>query len=214
MLKYVCYFLGVFGLFTLLASYFPKPPAASSYPEDAAIFELIGISGSMGILTGTGFRLNTDKGQYIVTAGHVCAADDEPIVIDQFMLKQHDKIVGVRTSYIVKPVNDLCFIKEDSTFKGPALNLAPKKGMPNDLIHAIGYPRGVFYKASGIILQDVNYDQLLTEAFITADSGASGEPILNEKNEVVGVLVRVRFPQKYFSYFVPVDLVKEAINEL
>lgn len=136
---------------------------------------------------GTGFYLNTPKGQVIITNAHVCGLDPEMYII-------HKGTVKALSVLKLSIDDDLCALSIPSRNK-LAFNLGPNTAYNMLPVHTFGFPR----------LDEMNYSSGYAIGLSTIDSicgkpgerflinffifpGQSGSPVFNEAGQVVGVI--------------------------
>lgn len=160
---------------------------ATVRPRNAVFRVDIGPTAELG--TGTGFAISPNL---IVTAGHVCIAGlfGTPMTYQGVSLE----LIGI------DPKHDLCLLRSPKPLAN-YLRLATQEPQPDERVSVIGYPMGVPLP--------VTTEGVVAGTFFIADNlrvlmlscpvfgGNSGGPVLNEKGEVVGVVVRNARP--YFQ---------------
>jgi serine protease Do len=163
--------------------------------------------------SGSGFVISADG--YILTNNHVvedaselrvALADGEELVAE---------LVGT------DPEIDVALIKVDPSQPLPVLELGSAESLRvGDWVVAIGNPLDYDHtvtagivSAKGRVLNATTYDDFIqTDASI--NPGNSGGPLLNTSGEVVGINTAVsRFGQG-IAFSVPIDMVKERVEEL
>ena len=134
---------------------------------------------------GSGFLISDDG--YVVTCDHVIQG------VDNIFVKLGDK--EFKAKEIIKDANnDIAIIKIEGTFKGLKFcdTGNPKMG---DQVFTIGFPnpeiQGYMPKiSSGIInsLTGLQDDPTTFQISVPIQPGNSGGPLLNEKNEIIGIV--------------------------
>lgn len=181
--------------------------------------------GGVGRLSGTAFAYDKDT---LLTAGHVCIGIYElqvmGIVEDDIQLtylnrndKQETKH-GIEILEIDEP-HDICLVKlEDHGLKPLKIaNYASVKF--NDRVFVVGAPAGFMLSAKeGRVMQKWSegqpIPQLNRRLIIDAPStgGNSGGPILNDKGEVIGILVMGHSTYDHLTIGVPSVIVKRFLR--
>ncbi len=155
---------------------------------------------SDGFSKGSGFFIDTDK---IATNIHVTAGVG-PIYARLSGTDTLRKVIG-SVGYDVE--NDLVIFQIEGN--GIPLTLgdsaAVKFGEP---VVTIGYPHGKFKVTHGTLYGLRKNDRFLQTTANTAP-GSSGGPILNNKNQVIGIHVQ---HDKTYSYAIPVNYLKTILD--
>jgi S1-C subfamily serine protease len=174
---------------------------------------------------GTAFAYDDDT---LLTAGHVCTSINSYQIINSVdrsiwlvYLGRSDKLARRKGGKIknIDSVNDICHIE----FKGHGL--APLKIADystlkfGDNVFIVGAPSGVMLSltegmvmnksSSGLIPMSINNRLVISAA---ATSGHSGSPILNDKGEVVGILIMGHIFYDHLSFGVKVPIVKRFLK--
>ncbi len=159
--------------------------------------------------TGTGFYLKTEN--LIVTNNHVVDGARE-VVISTISAKK--ELVEVLYS---DAVFDLAFLKapKNTEFSEIKMN-ETEKLIEGQKIMAIGHPFGLKFSATqGIISKasrnwnGINYIQI--DAAI--NPGNSGGPLINEKNEIVGVNTFILSNGQNLGFALPISYLQQTIKE-
>lgn len=137
---------------------------------------------------GTGWAAWTAGGDtFLVTANHV-AQDAISSGTHQVTVKQKSRSwPGTITA--TDDVNDLAVIRVHGTI-GPPLWQVPNDSLsplPGDQLLLVGSPYGLEGTVTTGVVSRVTYDQIQTDA--AANPGNSGGPAVDEKGQVVGVLL-------------------------
>ena len=134
---------------------------------------------------------------FILTAGHVCSTNlskdiESSLQFNQVMDKEgqiHDAHV-VMISRIEQGNPDLCLLYAPTIIQR-GTKISHKKPVIGDLIYYIGSPAGVYHPPVAPILSGIYSGEIsFTSAMITAPAmgGSSGSAILNQNNEIIGIL--------------------------
>ncbi len=163
--------------------------------------------------SGSGFVISEDG--YILTNNHVVEDASELRVAMADGSELVAELVGT------DPEIDVALIKVEPKAPLPALSLGSSDGLRvGDWVVAIGNPLDYTHtvtagivSAKGRVLGATTYDDFIqTDASI--NPGKSGGPLLNTSGEVVGINTAVsRFGQG-IAFSVPIDMVKELIDDL
>ncbi len=162
---------------------------------------------------GSGFFF--DENGYILTNAHVVAgaATIEVTLKDQ-KNPYPAKLIGIDQDL------DVAIIKIDFLEKAPILNLGDSdKSRIGEGVIAIGNPLGLDHtvtlgiiSAKGRPLNSESAGMIQTDAAI--NPGNSGGPLLNFKGEVIGINTAVIPSAQGLGFAIPVNSVKEILNEL
>ena len=154
-----------------------------------------------GFYYGSGFFVDTDK---IVTNIHVVDLSG-PVFV---------KLIDMETIWTVTGVvafdaeNDLTVLKVAG--EGTPLKIgnsdAVQSGEP---VVAVGYPGKKYKVLAGTVQGTKNGGQLLRTT-VDASSGSSGGPVLNSKNEVIGIHAR---SDNSYSYEIPSNILKHLLKQ-
>ena len=199
----------IFNLFIFLIgfsfytySYAEKNLEQDKYPS-SAIWKI-----EMEKIRGTGFFISPNL---FVTNFHV--VDD---VIDSFDLKRtrlsqetHSRVLGIKRVYALSALDDLAIleVKESVT---SWLDIADNTPKSYNKLFAIGYPDGQWAKIrkTGIISYvDEHISFPVNHTYL---SGASGSPVLNQKNQIVGIL---SLASRYKVFAIKVKRLKKLISK-
>ena len=163
-------------------SYAQKNTEQDSYPS-SAIWKI-----RTDRVGGTGFFISPNL---FVTSFHFFANIPKGFPIDQIILSQetHSRVIHIKNIQKSSALDDLLLLETKESVKD-YLTIEGKTPQPSEKLFVIGYPEMTWTKIekTGKIppLQDeqiyfipVNRDYL---------AGASGAPVLNQKNQVVGVV--------------------------
>ncbi len=142
-----------------------------------------------GDSVGTAFVLNTPTGKIAISAGHVCTpSTDGYLMAEKFPNIYNEKIKILK----IDKDRDLCAMEVPSDL--PGLDIAKGALQAYQNLHSAGYPMGTsLAPRSGNLTGAVQNPFIPTsstveETTILAHPGDSGSPVVNDKNEVVGVL--------------------------
>ena len=115
------------------------------------------------------------KNHYVLTAKHCIGITEE-------MYVEHNKVLYVITS----PMDDLALITVDGKIPNKSIAIFANKEIElGEVVHHIGYPSGILYKASGKVTRFTDDWQWFD---FKAISGCSGGGIFNENGELVSLL--------------------------
>jgi serine protease Do len=170
-------------------------------------------SQSLPVGQGSGFLISEDG--YILTNNHVISgADQVDIRLSDERIFQA-KVVGS------DPRTDVALVKIESDELFPWVALGESEAARvGDWVVAIGNPFGLEHtvtagivSAKGRVLGAGPYDDFIqTDASI--NPGNSGGPLFNLSGEVVGINTAVSSRGSGIGFAVPVDIVKEILDEL
>jgi S1-C subfamily serine protease len=189
-------------------------------PAVAAVFS----QGEGRLSMGSGSVVHKDG--YVLTNDHVVAGMGGVILLKDYRLPLDYKIIGRM------PEKDLCLLK----VRAPKPLTAIRLGLSNDLmtgepVLCAGNPggRGIVY-SSGIvsspkfILTAPNalvmryFSGDVRDRFIQFDAasnlGNSGGPLINALGEQVGVVSNKNLDEENINFAIPIDRVRENLNEL
>ncbi len=159
--------------------------------------------------TGTGFYL--EEYNVIVTNRHVIAGTTELVISGKKLKKTISKVL------FTDPVYDLAFLEvpENANFSPVPLGVADIVSEGQQVM-AIGHPYGLKFTATqGIVSKSkrlwngTNYIQI--DAAI--NPGNSGGPLINDKNEIIGVNTFIVSEGNNLGFALPVNLLKESLND-
>ena len=156
---------------------------------------------SSGFSYGSGFFVDMDK---IATNIHVVASPG-PIFAK---LPDRDVIWSIETVNMFDVENDLVILK--ITGEGPPLPLGNSDTVEiGEPVIVVGYPGRKYKVMAGTIHSTKDGGNLLVT---TADSssGSSGGPVLNRKNQVIGVHAR---SDDSYSFEIPSNILKSLLNQ-
>lgn len=159
--------------------------------------------------TGTGFYISGHN--VIATNRHVIAGTTEPVINGKKFKKTISKVLYTDGVY------DLAFLEVPE-----GKELAPVPLGTADAVHegqqimAIGHPYGLKFTATqGIVSKSKRLwkgtDYIQIDAAI--NPGNSGGPLINDKNEVIGVNTFIVSEGNNLGFALPVNRLKESLNE-
>lgn len=193
-------------LLTLLAAltgcrafYHPAYPLTAEYARDG-IYRIEAYTDGVLLGSGTAWATTTNE---VVTAGHVCAAQDRAPNVTFSLSDAHGGHIAVTPErYSDDP--DLCLLKADRIVGRPLLvaSQGPRYGAP---IEYIGAPLGVY----GDGVAPIFLGQYINSRMVSAPvaPGASGAPVFTQEG-VFGVVVAVDRQFHHLSYIVPLNDLK------
>lgn len=174
-------------------------PVANSELSDIALVKIYpGTAGSNSQSTGTGFTISPNG--LIVTAYHVIEGSDsiEALVPG----------LGFRPAKIIasNPSNDIAIIKVQTETKN-YLNISDfKSSKVSDKIYTLGYPLSSVLGdepkySEGVVnsLTGLGDSASLMQVSIPIQPGNSGGPVLNNQNEVVGMIVSTAGIEAFYA---------------
>ncbi len=190
------------------------PPAPVQHPTPA---EIRAVADSVVKITvvrggqawsGTGTFVETDRGQVVLTAGHVC----ETGALHTIELQDGTQTFAwIELDSADETTADLCVLGTFATVAHP-LKLAQEAPQLGDVVWYYGYPSGMPSVYVGrLSSQDVNGYFF---ASIAGYLGASGAAVLDARGDVVGVLVRVNGNFTVQSLLVPLGTTRAFIAQL
>jgi hypothetical protein len=140
----------------------------------------------------------------LATAGHCCAISDAAI----YTINKEPVTVAYEDA-----VRDICILK--GTIPGPILHLAQKDPELGERVWTWGYPLGTLLISDGFwsgrdTLDDLPYGV----CSVSVAGGASGSPVLNSNNQVIGLLVAGSTRLQTMTFVVPVEYLTEALKKL
>ena len=156
---------------------------------------------SNGFFYGSGFFVDIDK---IATNIHVVASPG-PIFVK---LPDREVIWNVETVTLFDVENDLVIVK--ITGEGPPLPLGNSDTVEiGEPVIVVGYPGRKYKVTAGTIRSTKDGGNLLVT---TTDSspGSSGGPVLNSKNQVIGVHA---MGDKTYSFAIPSNILKGLLDQ-
>lgn len=169
--------------------------------------------GSMQMGQGSGFLISADG--YILTNHHVISGADEVQVRLADQREFRAEVIGSDSR------TDVALLKVSSDVAFPWVTLGSSENTRvGDWVVAIGNPFGLDHtvtagivSAKGRVLQAGPYDDFIqTDASI--NPGNSGGPLFNLEGEVVGINTAVSRLGSGIGFAVPVDMVREILDEL
>ena len=177
----------IFNLFIFLIgfsfytySYAKKSQVQDSYPS-LAIWKI-----QTDRVGGTGFFISPNL---FVTNFHVVAN-----IIDSFDLRislsqeTHSRVLGIKQVYALSALDDLAILETKESVTN-WLDIADNTLKPYDKLFAIGYPGGQWTKIRKT--RKIFYQNKYIYSFPANRpiiGGISGSPVLNQKNQIVGIL--------------------------
>ena len=162
---------------------------------------------------GSGFIISPDG--YVLTNNHVIAEASDVVVRFSDESTAKGKVIGS------DPRTDVALVKIEDDKQFPFVSLGSSSDLEvGDYVVAIGNPFGMnntvtagIVSAKGRQIGAGIYDDFIqTDASI--NPGNSGGPLFNLKGEVVGINTAVNAYGQGIAYAVPIDLVKNRIDEL
>ena len=151
---------------------------------------------SSGFFYGSGFFVDMDK---IATNIHVVASPG-PVFVK---LTDQEVIWSVETVTMFDVENDLVILK--ITGEGPPLPLGNSDTVQiGEPVIAVGYPDRKYKVTAGTIHSIKDGGNLLVTT-VDSSSGSSGGPVLNSKNQVIGVHAR---GDNSYSFEIPSNILK------
>lgn len=168
---------------------------------------------------GTGVYLG---GTTVLTAGHVC---EGMLVQKTLIISTKNRVVTRVKQFIMSPkwpAVDLCImvlVEEPTDLQ--AVAISDQSANFDDTLFLSSYSGGVGYSLrTGKQLAEETVDgprktlQYIYMSTIYVDPGASGGPVLNDKRELVGIMI-LKFGESIsISGYVPLDQVKEFLASI
>lgn len=175
-------------------------------------------SGPGGGGTGSAFAVLDRQGVVrYVTAGHVCA---EAVLASKAAVREAAVLQDGTARYSVhrrRMKDDLCELKLQSGTPPVPFTLA-EAAEPGTKIRILGYPVGIRFQCmtTGEILGRIKedwLDGLTTLLLLHGDAyfGNSGGPVVNEEDEVVGVLVGEFITPGYLTLAIPLEALQNFL---
>jgi len=139
---------------------------------------------------------------YVLTAGHSCK-NNIPSVrrVGDIIIKKKKStftVVGLNgiphRGEVVKTNDrfDLCLMKVHDIYKAPpVLKISKLPPEPGDMVKNMAAPHGLFWRDTVLLFQGVfsgYHDRGYSVYTIPTKPGSSGSPIINSKNELIGVI--------------------------
>lgn len=189
-------FRGIFFVLILLlplAIYFPfKFNWFSSGPiiSQNILEGVARVNGEEG--TGSAFLVSSTK---LITARHVVEGVPDGGAVTLDFLKSKGNINGVLARVLFlpsNPDNDYAVLELISPLNNvPTLSMGNSDNASiNDIVTVIGYPGGLFSSTKGTISNnEIPENNNLMQLNAGAWPGNSGGPVLNESDEVIGILI-------------------------
>jgi S1-C subfamily serine protease len=184
----------ILGLFT-------KPAIAAPIELDSRVVLLPGC---------TGFVIN---GSYLFTAKHCLPSLGKTVTLrsNKYGTLECDLIYECKS----KDGPIVYSIPTNDKFKSyPSFKIAESPAKEHELVHSIGFPGGFYATTYGAFLAPGKGDDF-SVVQLRINPGCSGGPLLNEKDEVVGlceaVAQNIRTP---ISFMTPLRKIKKALSEI
>lgn len=231
----------LFGLFLIIFIFAAGGNLNAADPADAVVYLTIGYGQQDKTeITDwnwlTGFVINNQDKKAVLTAAHFIDDDQVGMIKEIWAIfrtnKRPARLALVGYDYRVD-VAWLRFVQTDAEKDQSSLVLGDSQNLTagNQVVSIIGHPLNLLWTVvSGKIANlnagiNNNFSQpqvIIYDGFI--ESGVSGSPLLNEKNEVVGMAVGSFFHQSPFDFggapanslavAIPVDDIKDVLPEL
>lgn len=160
---------------------------------------------------GTGFYLNTPRGQVIITNAHVCSDNEEMAIMSG------NKVIIVK---VLKTSldDDLCALSVPTRNKF-AFNVGPNKSFKMRPVHTFGFPMSTemnYQSGYALGLTTLNYPcgpvgTRFTFNFVVIP-GQSGSPIIDENTGAVVGVIQCTFYSMGIA--IPDTLLKKFIKDL
>ena len=162
---------------------------------------------------------------YLVTADHACYTFEDGFTSGS--LDGNIKVTYLNLNYkkefkygveIVKrnKKNDLCLLKMNNHGFAPLKIANYSKVKIRDIVHIVGSPLGFMLTVfSGKVIDPASNDRGLKNKLIVsaaAANGNSGGPVLNDKGQVIGVLIMGHASFDHLSICVPSYVLKKFIK--
>ncbi len=127
---------------------------------------------------GTGFVWG---GRYVLTAAHALPNDHPTVIVPTHLLSSRS-IPGE----VVLRESDIALIRLGIKQDLPSLELAPIDLLPGERVRILdgAYGSSIVLEATAVYPDSVRLDGL----FDTIGDGSSGSPVVNERNQVVGIV--------------------------
>ena len=165
---------------------------------------------------GTGFVTVLGDEPILVTNRHVCDIPTHGRLLR--VSNETGKYIGTILGW--SKDSDLCLISLPGNFSvadHPPLVVARVGASIGQIVHTVGYPRllGPFYGAGSVVAYETGYDQtiakwaMFAKASMLAQPGQSGSPMLDERGEVVGVLVAIN---NLYTFYVPLSDLRKMLG--
>lgn len=170
---------------------------------------------------GTGFVVEVNKKPFILTNAHVCQG---PNFGGRFYLENKAGRYLGRVERI-STASDLCLIGVRANFSTethPPLSFAKQEASPHTHIVTLGFPKlyGPLVARGYVVSHQPSYDfisgKLKTEgkSSFGVIPGQSGSPVLNNRSEVVGVIVAYQTFGNMLGLYILLADVREFLDEV
>ena len=145
------------------------------------------------IKQGTGFVVKIQDDFYLVTNFHIVEEIIETEDINLQIENKNGKVLEIEDIARLSFLHDLALIKIKKGYKGPVLKLTGKTGQ-NKKAHIMGFKEGQFTKVTLVEVEESHPIYSLglkdpSDYKVGHLFGASGSPVFNDKEEVIGVKV-------------------------
>ena len=168
---------------------------------------------------GSATRIKWNDHYYWLTAGHVCEIKKENIQINNMIINKvfvanvgHSGEIEELSKVVFANQYDLCLIKAKKGKIRKFANTTPNNG---DNVHSFAYPGGAFGKDVYPLYKGTWNGKIENKCLTTIPvvGGSSGSSVLNNKDEIVSVIVSTMQNFNHFTLSVCLDDIKDFIQK-
>ncbi|MCK9370542.1 serine protease [Candidatus Dojkabacteria bacterium] len=209
----------IIGLFFLLSAcssvYTPNGESVSRIQLNIEAKDILGnLVKGQGSCTASQIKYNNKF--YLITAKH-CVESSENMSITSVDVMNSEKVLNFMVSdFKVAKNADLAILPLNMQILPSYYIIASKSPEKESMVHLIGYPKGVKdqFVRNGFIKTETQpwYGSFAEIIHIQVYGGDSGSCVVNDNNEVVGILVAA-YDNTFISLMVPLPYIKLLLNE-